>query len=87
MGKERYEAKIEVAPAFDPEDLTAEDLNDDHLQQIADEIAALDSTGDFELEETGPSLIKLDFCPTCARRFIQSPLSPARGKRVSFSKN
>ena len=87
LGKERYEAKIEVAPSFDPDELTEEDLNTDHLQQIADEISLMDSTGEFKLEETGVQKLKLDFCPSCAKRFLKSPLNLAPASRVTFSKN
>lgn len=87
LGKERFEAKIEVAPVFDEEELTAEDLNDDHLQKIANELSELETTGEFELEETGAKSFQLDFCEQCAKRFVQSPITPTAQPRVTFSKN
>lgn len=87
LGKERYETKIEVAPVFDPDELSEEDLHVDHLQQIADEISAMESTIEFELQETGPVQLQLDFCAACARRFVKSPLNVAQTSRVTFSKN
>lgn len=85
--EERYTAKIEVSAAFDPEELSEEDLDADHLEQIADAIAQMESTGDFELEDTGPKTFAYDLCPSCCRRFLQSPLGPIRTARVDYSKN
>lgn len=87
LGKERFEAKIEVAPAYDPDEICEDDLNNDHLQQIADEIAEMESTGDFELPETGSKVMQLDFCSSCAARFIKSPLNASPPSRVGFSSN
>lgn len=87
LGKERFEAKIEVAPVFDEEELTAEDLEDDHLQKIANELSELETTADFELEETGAKKVQLDFCASCAKRFLKSPVTPIAPPRVTFSNN
>ncbi|MBT5019987.1 hypothetical protein N8553_01730 [bacterium] len=87
LGKERFEAKIEVAPVFNEEELAEEDFDKDHLQQIAHEISEMETTGEFELEETGAKNLKLDFCSQCAKRFMKSPLSPAPHSRVTFSNN
>jgi hypothetical protein len=85
--EERYVAKIEVAAAFDPEELTESDLDVDHLEQIAETIAETENTGDFDLEETGPKAFQFDLCTSCCRRFMQSPLGPVRASRVNYSKN
>ncbi len=85
--EERFVAKIEVAAAFDPEELTDEDLSVDHLEHIAETIAELENTGDFALDETGPKTFQFDLCPGCCRRFLQSPLGPVRAARVNYSKN
>ncbi|QDT33339.1 hypothetical protein Mal48_25920 [Thalassoglobus polymorphus] len=87
ISSERYEAKIEVAPVHDPDDISSDDLTADHLQLIADEIDAMESTGEFELEETGTKKLNLDFCESCAQRFLRSPLNLSPGPRVKFSNN
>lgn len=87
LGKERFEVKIEVAPAFNEDELTAEDLDQDHLQLIADEIQQMSSTSDFELPETGPKQVNYDFCPRCAERYLKAPLNPAPASRVTYSNN
>lgn len=85
--EERFVAKIEVAAAFDPEELTAEDFDADHLAQISDALDAIENTGDFELEETGPRTLQLDLCPVCCRAFLASPLGKSRPGRVNYSQN
>lgn len=84
---ERYVAKIEVSAAFDPDELTEDDLVEDHLQQIADTIEEMETTGEFELEETGPKLFQYDLCHSCCRRYLKSPLQPAPALRLNYSDN
>lgn len=78
MGNQHFVAKIEVAPAFDPDDLTDADLDVDHLEMIADMIAATNSTGDDEYDELAPRQFQFELCPTCSRQYIQSPLGAIR---------
>lgn len=84
---ERYVAKIEVAAAFDPDEVTPEDLDGDHLEQIAASIAEMETTGDFELEETGPQSLQFDLCSNCCRRFLAAPLGPAPRRQPRYSQN
>ncbi|HWL07626.1 MAG TPA: hypothetical protein VNQ76_04420 [Planctomicrobium sp.] len=84
----RYVARIEVAAMFDPDELTEADLDTDHLEQIAETLAAMESTADFELEETGPKQMQFDLCSNCARRYLQNPLGPKRSMgRPKYSQN
>lgn len=85
--EERFIARIEVAAAFDPDQLTEEDLEADHLEQIADAIAQMDSTGDFDLDDQGPRTMQFDLCPSCCQRYLQAPLGPGRATRMNYSKN
>lgn len=84
---ERYTAKIEVEAAFDPEELTDADLDSDHLDEIAESIAEMESTGEFELESTGPRVLNFDLCPHCCSRFLENPLGQSRQTRLNYSKN
>ncbi len=85
--RERYEAKVTVAAAFDPDEITPDDLEADHLEAIAASLNELADTGEFELEETGPKEFRFDLCPHCARRYVQDPLSRESLRRLNFSKN
>jgi hypothetical protein len=87
ISDERYTARIEIAAAFDPEKVTPASPDDDPLEQIADEIEALDDTGQFHLPETGPKHFQFDLCPTCQRRLARDPLNRAAQKQLNFSPN
>ncbi|WP_437191764.1 hypothetical protein [Planctomicrobium sp. SH527] len=86
--EERYAVKIEVAAAFDPDEITESDLDVDHLQQIAATLDELESTADFNLPDTGPKLMQFDLCAHCVGRYVKSPLSAKRsGIRPNYSQN
>ena len=85
--RERYEAKLTVSAAFDPDELTVADLDADHLEAIAESLDALQDTGEFEIEETGPREFRFDLCSNCARKYVQDPLHREAGRRLKFSKN
>jgi hypothetical protein len=88
ISEERYVARIEVAAAFDPENAVHEPSSqDDHLDQIADEIASLEGTAQFKLPETGPKRFEFDLCPTCQRRLVRDPLNRATRTQMNFSPN
>ena len=87
IDQERYIARIEVAPAFDPDQVTEEDLDADHLEEIAESLAELESTGDFELEDFGPKKFRFDLCPHCWKRYQKDPLGRDSLRRLNFSQN
>jgi len=88
MGQQHFVAKVEVAPAFDPDLLTEEDLDVDHLEQIADLIASTGSTGDDDFDDASPRLFKFELCAACARKYVQAPLGPVRpSSRLKYSQN
>ena len=86
--RERYEAKFEVTAAYDPDEITPEDLDQDHLQALASSLDQLEDTGQFEVEQTGPQKFRFDLCPHCVGRFIKDPLGRESFRRFKlFSKN
>jgi len=86
--EQRYSAKIEVAAEFDPDELTEEDLEGDHLAMISEALDEMESTADFELADSGPKQFHFDLCADCARRYVKSPLKSERSAtRVKYSQN
>lgn len=86
--RERFEAKLEVAAAFDPDEIVPEDLDEDHLQAVADSLDELEDTGQFEVEQTGPQKFRFDLCGQCVRKFVKDPLGRESFRRFNmFSKN
>lgn len=84
---ERYVAQVEVAPAYDPDDLTEADLDEDHLEQVAESLAALESTSEFQVDDFGPQKFRFDLCPHCWQRYLKDPLGRDSLRRLNFSQN
>jgi hypothetical protein len=84
---ERFVARIEVSAAFDPEEISEADLDEDHLEQIADTIAQMESTGDFDLDSMQPKRMSFDLCPNCCCKFLDKPIGEDRKVRLNFSQN
>ena len=87
IDRERFVAQVEVVPAYDPDDLTEEDLDEDHLKQIAESLQTLESTSDFEIDDFGPKKFQFDLCPHCWKRYLNDPLGRDSLRRLNFSQN
>ena len=87
ISEERYTARLELAPAFDPDQIQPADLDVDHLSLIAETIEQMESTGEFELEDHDPKQFEFDLCPTCHQRLLKDPLGRATRRRMNFSEN
>lgn len=87
IGVQRYSVNIEVRLHQSDEMLTEADLDQDHLQSIAEEISLMDSTSEFQLPEPTVKTVKLDLCATCTRRFEKDPLGRETRKRFNISPN
>ncbi len=88
LREERHVVKMEVYPAFDPEALTEEELQSDHLEEVAELLAELEAEGKLPPElDLGPQKIRFDLCTPCRDRFLQDPLGRANLHRLNFSGN
>lgn len=85
VGSDRFLVSVEVRPAFDPDEITEDDLDVDHLQEMAQLIRQIEETGVEPEDETSTREFRFDLCQSCRNRFVQDPLSRAR--RLFFSKN
>ena len=83
----RYVVKLDVFPAFDPEEISEDDLDADHLQEIAEVLSEMDAGGCRALEECGNKAFRYDLCPECHRQWVKDPLGRDRLRRLNFSEN
>ena len=83
----RYVARLEVFPAFDPEEIEEDDLNADHLQAVSEMIEEMETTGSHHDDDCGSKEFRFDLCPACHRRFVLDPLGRDRMRRLNFSEN
>jgi len=74
----RYVTKVEVYAAYDPLEITEEDLeaaNREAWEKLMEELK--DADGE-ELQNQIHVSLKFDLCPECRKRYLRDPLGPAR---------
>ena len=79
----RYVVKMEVFAAHDPAELTEDDFDADHLEEIGQLLS--EESPDAE---PAPAFKKLryDLCPPCHKKFLADPLS-REATKFEFSEN
>jgi hypothetical protein len=72
----RYEVRIEVKSAYDPLELTDEDLANaaGQLKQAVDAVQNLSAE---EAQDEVYREFRFDLCRTCQKQYLKSPLKPA----------
>jgi hypothetical protein len=83
----RYVAKVEVYAAYDPLEITEEDLEEDHMEEISELIKQMDHMDDQELEDQVYKSFRFDLCPECHKKFLKDPLGRDANRSIEFSKN
>ena len=73
----RYEVRIEVKSAYDPLELTEDDLAkaSEQLRQAVEAVRHL--SPEDAMDEVYKEF-RFDLCRTCQKQFIRSPLGPSR---------
>ena len=74
LGEERFVIKIEVYPGFDPEEVSEEHLDADHLQEISETLHEMEVTGKPEWNDRGAKEFRYDLCPRCHKQYLKDPL-------------
>ncbi|MEX0727042.1 MAG: hypothetical protein WD065_12270 [Planctomycetaceae bacterium] len=87
MNDHRYVVKVAVYPAFDPEEITEDDVEADHLQDVSDMLAQMEASGKMELEDCAAKTLRFDLCPECRKKYLKDPLARDTGRRLKFSQN
>jgi hypothetical protein len=84
----RYVVKMEVYAAHDPAELTDADLDDDHMEEVSQELAALED-GTADLDDLPPTFkaLRYDLCPECHKKFLRDPLNKEAAQKFHFSEN
>ena len=86
LDDQRYVVKLEVFPAFDPDELSEDDLDADHLQEVSELLAEMEVTGDSVLDD-GAKNFRFDLCTRCHQKFLKDPLGRDTLRRLNFSEN
>jgi hypothetical protein len=87
-GDPRYVVKIEAYAGFDPNQITEEDLLEDHMEAVSEILQRADEG--LSSEEIATPLHKgfrFDLCPACHVKFLKDPLGKEFLRSFDFSKN
>ncbi len=86
-GAARYVVKMEAFAATDPARLTDDDLDSDHVEEMAQILSEMeDGEEEPELLPTCQKL-RFDLCVGCYRKFVKDPLGREVANRFDFSEN
>ena len=83
----RYVVKIEIYPAFDPNKISEEDLDDDHLEAVSKLLERDPSLGTEQGQISDQHAFRYDLCPTCQEKYLRDPLGKEMTRLFDFSKN
>jgi len=83
----RYVVKVEVYAAYDPLEVTEDELDDDHLGEMSEIIEQMEGMDPEELEDQVYKSFRFDLCPTCHQRYLRDPLFRYRNLRRDFLNN
>lgn len=72
----RYEVRIDVRAAYDPLELTSEDLARDRTAEIRELAASLARLSAADAQDQVHRALRFDLCPACQKTYLESPLGP-----------
>jgi hypothetical protein len=70
----RYEVRIQVYAAYDPLEITLDDLTQDHRAQIRALLRDLEDRDPQEVEDGVYKEMRFDLCMACQKQYVRSPL-------------
>jgi hypothetical protein len=83
----RYVVKIEVYAAYDPMEVSSEDAEGDHSEEMNALIEHMKGMSAQDAEEQVYKKFRFDLCPSCQARFLKDPLFRVARKQVRFGDN
>jgi hypothetical protein len=73
----RYEVRIEVKSAYDPMEITTDDLAD-ASKKLREAVDAVRGLSEQEAMDEVYREFRFDLCRTCQKQFLKSPLGTSR---------
>ncbi len=70
----RYEVRIEVQAAYDPLEITEDDLAQNFRAEIAKVLQQLEGIADEEAQYAIYQAFAFDLCAGCQRKYVREPL-------------
>jgi hypothetical protein len=85
--EERYVVKMGIYAGHDPLEITAEDLDDDHMEAVAEMLQREEGLTEDELQASSYKGFRFDLCPCCHHKFLKDPLGRDMIRSFDFSEN
>lgn len=86
-GDPRFVVKISAYAGFDPNQITEDDLDDDHMEAISELLRHDHEMHGPEQESPNFKGFRFDLCPACHGRFLKDPLGRELLRSLDFSPN
>ncbi len=74
----RYEVEIEVKAAYDPLEITDDDLSENHEKEMDRTLKELEELSEEEVKEQVYKKMEFNLCSSCQSDFLESPLPDAK---------
>jgi hypothetical protein len=84
---QRYVVKIAAYPGFDPDRLSEDDLDDDHMEAVSQLLQRLEADPASDCDGPQYKGFRFDLCAECHRRYVNDPLNRDALRSLNFSKN
>jgi len=84
---ERHVVKIEVFATREPLALTDDDLDQDHLEAVADLLRRAEEADEELCLEPRSAQFRYDLCCSCRKRYLRDPLGRETSAKLHFSPN
>ncbi|MDB5353178.1 MAG: hypothetical protein JWN86_4425 [Planctomycetota bacterium] len=88
-GEPRFVVKIAAYAGYDPNQITEDDLDEDHMEAVAQILRREEAEGALSSDLDAPAFkgFRYDLCSDCHGRFIKDPLNRDTMKILNFSEN
>ena len=86
-GDPRYVVKIAAYAGFDPDQITEDDLDADHMEAVSQLLQGDETLTSEEFEAQLSKEFRFDLCPCCHVKFLKDPLGRDMVRSLDFSQN
>ena len=83
----RFVLRMEVYPASESTELTEADLDQDHVETMAEMLQELEDSGEHAVCVPTTQKLQYDLCGGCHNKFVADPLGRESKPKLQFSKN
>jgi hypothetical protein len=83
----RYVVKMEVYAAHDPAELTDDDLDTDHMEEVSQMLTEAGDAAEPAALAPAFKQFRYDLCPDCHSKFVRDPLNKEAAQKFHFSEN